>query len=91
MNLILHRSNFDSLQIVRFLNRAHIVGNLAESIFPEGKALDPLDSEGVEEVSANGPIEDFIGMFTIPENEWKETESKASAMLRAIERAGVSS
>jgi anthranilate synthase component 1 len=28
---------------------------------------------------------------SIPENEWKETESKASAMLRAIERAGVSS
>jgi anthranilate synthase component 1 len=27
---------------------------------------------------------------SIPENEWKETESKASAMLRAIERAGVS-
>jgi anthranilate/para-aminobenzoate synthase component I len=26
----------------------------------------------------------------VPENEWKETESKASAMLRAIERAGVS-
>jgi anthranilate synthase component 1 len=28
---------------------------------------------------------------SVPENEWKETESKASAMLRAIERAGVSS
>jgi anthranilate synthase component I len=28
---------------------------------------------------------------SIPENEWKETESKALAMLRAIERAGVSS
>ncbi|MFA4849895.1 MAG: anthranilate synthase component I [Methanoregula sp.] len=28
---------------------------------------------------------------SIPSNEWKETESKASAMLRAIERAGVSS
>ncbi len=28
---------------------------------------------------------------SIPENEWRETESKASAMLRAIERAGVSS
>jgi anthranilate synthase component 1 len=28
---------------------------------------------------------------SIPENEWKETESKASAMLQAIERAGVSS
>lgn len=28
---------------------------------------------------------------SIPENEWKETETKASAMLRAIERAGVSS
>jgi len=28
---------------------------------------------------------------SIPENEWKETESKASAMLRAIEQAGVSS
>ena len=28
---------------------------------------------------------------SIPANEWKETESKASAMLRAIERAGVSS
>jgi len=27
---------------------------------------------------------------SIPANEWKETESKASAMLRAIERAGVS-
>jgi len=27
---------------------------------------------------------------SVPENEWKETESKASAMLRAIERAGVS-
>jgi len=28
---------------------------------------------------------------SIPENEWEETESKASAMLRAIEQAGVSS
>ena len=28
---------------------------------------------------------------SIPEHEWTETESKASAMLRAIERAGVSS
>ncbi len=28
---------------------------------------------------------------SVPSNEWKETESKASAMLRAIERAGVSS
>jgi anthranilate synthase component 1 len=28
---------------------------------------------------------------SVPVNEWKETESKASAMLRAIERAGVSS
>jgi anthranilate synthase component 1 len=28
---------------------------------------------------------------SIPENEWKETESKATAMLRAIERAGVAS
>ncbi len=28
---------------------------------------------------------------SVPEHEWKETESKASAMLRAIERAGVSS
>jgi len=28
---------------------------------------------------------------SVPANEWKETESKASAMLRAIERAGVSS
>jgi len=28
---------------------------------------------------------------SVPENEWKETESKASAMLRAIEQAGVSS
>jgi anthranilate synthase component 1 len=28
---------------------------------------------------------------SIPANEWKETKSKASAMLRAIERAGVSS
>jgi anthranilate synthase component 1 len=27
---------------------------------------------------------------SVPENEWKETESKASAMLRAIEQAGVS-
>ncbi|MDO9549535.1 MAG: anthranilate synthase component I [Methanoregula sp.] len=27
---------------------------------------------------------------SVPANEWKETESKASAMLRAIERAGVS-
>jgi anthranilate synthase component 1 len=27
---------------------------------------------------------------SVPENEWKETESKASAMLRAIDRAGVS-
>ena len=26
---------------------------------------------------------------SVPENEWKETESKASAMLRAIEQAGV--
>ena len=25
---------------------------------------------------------------SIPENEWKETESKASAMLRAIEKGG---
>jgi anthranilate synthase component 1 len=25
---------------------------------------------------------------SVPENEWKETESKASAMLRAIEQAG---
>jgi anthranilate synthase component 1 len=28
---------------------------------------------------------------SVPETEWKETESKASAMLRAIEKAGVSS
>ncbi|MFA5222179.1 MAG: anthranilate synthase component I family protein [Methanoregula sp.] len=28
---------------------------------------------------------------SVPANEWKETESKASAMLQAIERAGVSS
>ena len=28
---------------------------------------------------------------SVPANEWEETESKASAMLRAIERAGVSS
>jgi anthranilate synthase component 1 len=28
---------------------------------------------------------------SVPANEWKETETKASAMLRAIERAGVSS
>ncbi|MDD1695588.1 MAG: anthranilate synthase component I [Methanoregula sp.] len=28
---------------------------------------------------------------SVPENEWKETESKASAMLRAIEKAGVAS
>jgi anthranilate synthase component 1 len=28
---------------------------------------------------------------SVPANEWKETESKASAMLRAIERAGVAS
>jgi anthranilate synthase component 1 len=28
---------------------------------------------------------------SVPETEWKETESKASAMLRAIERSGVSS
>jgi anthranilate synthase component 1 len=28
---------------------------------------------------------------SIPENEWKETESKASAMLLAIEQAGASS
>lgn len=28
---------------------------------------------------------------SVPENEWKETESKASAMLQAIERAGVPS
>jgi anthranilate synthase component 1 len=28
---------------------------------------------------------------SVPENEWKETGSKASAMLRAIEQAGVSS
>ncbi len=28
---------------------------------------------------------------SVPANEWKETESKVSAMLRAIERAGVSS
>jgi anthranilate synthase component 1 len=28
---------------------------------------------------------------SVPENEWKETESKASAMLRAIELAGVNS
>jgi len=27
---------------------------------------------------------------SVPENEWKETESKAAAMIRAIERAGVS-
>jgi anthranilate synthase component 1 len=27
---------------------------------------------------------------SVPENEWKETESKAAAMLRAIEKAGVS-
>ena len=28
---------------------------------------------------------------SVPENEWKETENKAAAMLRAIERAGVAS
>jgi anthranilate synthase component 1 len=28
---------------------------------------------------------------SVPESEWKETENKASAMLRAIEKAGVSS
>ena len=28
---------------------------------------------------------------SVPEKEWTETESKASAMLRAIEKAGVSS
>ena len=28
---------------------------------------------------------------SVPENEWKETESKAAAMLRAIERSGVCS
>lgn len=28
---------------------------------------------------------------SVPENEWRETDSKASAMLRAIERAGVNS
>jgi anthranilate synthase component 1 len=26
---------------------------------------------------------------SVPENEWKETENKAAAMLRAIEQAGV--
>jgi len=26
---------------------------------------------------------------SVPENEWTETETKAAAMMRAIERAGV--
>jgi len=28
---------------------------------------------------------------SVPENEWKETENKAAAMIRAIERSGVCS
>jgi len=40
---------------------------------------------------ANVQVGAGIVADSVPENEWKETESKASAMLRAIERAGMSS
>ena len=66
---VFHGADLEPLQVGRCLNFMHVVGQLAEAVFPEGHADDAVVGERGQILLTKRAVEHLVGDFFIGEQE----------------------